>query len=58
MANLQEWRERVSKQGTSGDQVYDILADWESNLKELKELHNYDACARSILELKIALSEI
>ena len=26
---LREWKKWVSERGTSGDQVYDILADWE-----------------------------
>ena len=34
---LKEWKEYVSKRGTSGDMVYDILSDWEEQNKKLVE---------------------
>ena len=45
--NQQEWFDHCIKNGTSGDQIFDILKDWEvdrltflDQIKELKHIIN------------------
>jgi len=36
--NIKEWRKWISERGSNGEQVYDILNDWEEQITLIQNL--------------------
>ena len=51
--NLKEWRQWISEKGSSGEQVFDILDDWEEQITSIENL-----VKETLIKIKSQINEL